>query len=566
MKSRLISLTFLLLITVIGIAPFVINPIALSNPKVSQSTWSSPQVVSSGSSTESWRPTVNVDSEDNVHVVWEQRSVVSGPREIYHRLWNETTRTWSTTTRVSPDNNADSRGPHSDIDEFGNLYVVWWDRENSDGQGDIDISFRLWTKSTGTWSSVESLSTESNQDGHWPAVAGRSGVAHVVWQDLDNMLSDGSDVDIFYKNRSITGVWSTLELVSTVSAGSSEVSRFPSIAVDSFINVHVTWDDAYNYNSSGSDLDVFYRMKNSSTSNWETTVVVSQESTAYSERSKVKIDSSGNIHVVWGDGSTFDGSGSDSDIYYKMYNKSLDIWSNTEVTTPESPWEDYVPSLSIDTNNVLHMTWFNGSTAGSTNKDVIYKSRSLSGEWSSSVPIKTGTGAWRPEIATGTDNRIHIVFQDGDDSYDGADDDILYVYGTPSTITNLTIIDAPDDLTYRIGKKGNSISWILADPTTITRTYSLLKDGIEQVNSTWAPWIEITYNVDGLELGTYNYTLIATDGLGEEIEDNVFVTVRERGLNSSEIQTFLEIGIGFAVAVGVIGLTMVILLARRKRT
>jgi hypothetical protein len=421
MKTRIYSFS-ILAITLVSIFYSLLIPTYTTAQF--DTIWSSPQVISSGSSTESWRPTINVDSENNVHVIWEQRSIVSGPREIYHRFWNDTTRVWSITTRVSLDNNADSRGPHSGMDELGNLYVVWYDSENSDGQSDRDIYFRLWEKSTRTWSSVEPISTESNQDSYWPAVIGRSGIAHVVWQDGDNMLSDGTDVDIFYKNRSVAGVWSSLELVSTVSTGTTEVSRFPSIAVDSFNNVHVTWDDLFNYNASGTDLDVFYRMKNHSTASWETTIVVSKESSGYSERSKVKIDNSGNIHIVWGDGSNFDSSGTDTDIFYKMYNKTLDSWSGTEVTNPESPWNDYVPSLSIDSNDVLHLTWFNGSTAGSTNKDVVYKTRSQSGEWSASVPIKSGTGAWRPEIATGIDNRVHVVFQDGDDSYDGVDDDI----------------------------------------------------------------------------------------------------------------------------------------------
>ncbi|MHA1453027.1 MAG: hypothetical protein ACTSRD_09220, partial [Promethearchaeota archaeon] len=330
-------------------------------------------------------------------------------------------------------------------------------------------------------------------------------------------------------------------------------------------NVHITWDDAYNYASSGSDQDVFYRMKNGTTNSWDTTTVISSESTLYSERSKIKADQNGNLHITWLDGSSYDGSGSDTDIFYKKWDKISDIWLITEVITPESPWNDYIPSLAVDTNDFVHVVWFNGSTAGSDIKDVVYKSRSPSGSWSTSLPLKSGTGSWRPEIDIGADNRIHVVFQDGDSSYDGTDDDILYMYNTPSSITNLTIVDSSDDITYRIGKTGYSLSWILADPTTLIRTYSLVKDGIELINDTWIPYEEITYNVDGLEIGTYNYTLIASDGFGEEIQDTVFVTVREPRLNAAELQTLLEVGIGLVVAICVIGLTMTIILLRRKR-
>ena len=565
MKTRSISIMLLLFITIIGSFNLIGSQLLPNIPATSQAIWSSPQVISSGSTTESWRPTVNVDTENNVHIIWEQRSVVSGPREIYHRMWNDTTRLWSSIARVSPDNNLDSRAPHSNMDELGNLFVVWWDNENSDGQGDSDINFRLWNRSTSSWGSIEVVSTESNMNGNWPAVSAKSGIAHVTWQDLDNMLSDGADVDVFYKNRSLAGVWSSVELVSSVSLGSSTVSRFPSIEVDAFSNIHITWDDAYNYASSGSDQDVFYRMKNGTTNSWDITIVISSESTLYSERSKIKADQNGDLHVTWLDGSSYDGSGSDTDIFYKNWDKISDTWSITEVITPESPWNDYVPSLAVDSNDFIHVVWFNGSTAGSDIKDVVYKSRSPSGTWSTSLPLKSGTGAWRPEIDIGADNRVHVIFQDGDSSYDGTDDDILYIYNTPSSITNLTIIDASDDVTYRIGRTGYSISWILADPTTLTRTYSLVKDGIELVNDTWNPYEEIAYNVDGLEIGTYYYTLIASDGFGEEIQDTVFVTVREPGLNASELQTLLEVGIGLVIATCVIGLTMTIILLRRKR-
>lgn len=72
-------------------------------------------------------------------------------------------------------------------------------------------------------------------------------------------------------------------------------------------------------------------------------------------------------------------------------------------------------------------------------------------------------------------------------------------------------------------------------------------------------------NVDVLDNRIYNYVLIATDGLGEGIEDYILITIRERGLNASELQTLLEIGMGFIFASGVVGLTMIVILWRRRR-
>ncbi len=560
MKTRRLSINMLIIALFLVIFPLILTSTLATPPKSSSVIWSSPHVISTASTTESWRPTVNVDSENNIHIIWEQRSVVSGPREIYHRMWNDSTRVWTSIYKVSQDSD-DSRGPHSSIDELGNLYVVWFDRENSDGQGDADITFRLWNRSTTTWLPIETVSTESNLDGIWPTVAGLSGIAHVTWQDQATMLSDGSDVDVFYKNRSSSGVWSSVELVSSVS---SDVSRFPDIAVDSLLGVHITWDDGYNYNSSGTDQDVFYRLKNHTTQLWDTTVVVSQESTLYSERSKITFDSFGNLHVVWMDGTPYNNSGSDTDIFYKKWDKSQNLWLPVEVTTPESPWDDFVPSIDIDNNDTVHLVWFNGTTAGSTNKDVIYKSKSLHGEWLPSESLKAGTGSWRPEIDVDTENIVHIVFQDNDDNYDGIDDDILYIRGSPPSKV-LTLVSTPQILEYRLGTTGNVLSWIASDLQVSNPTYNITYNNTIIKNGTWTHLVPITVDVDGHNVGSYEYTLNITDGLGEVLTDTATVIVKKRGLGASERQTVLEIAIGLGFAVGFIAITMTIVLLNRRR-
>ena len=52
------------------------------------------------------------------------------------------------------------------------------------------------------------------------------------------------------------GSWTTVETVSTESSGNS---NSPSLAVDSDETVHIAWHDDTHYNSSGNDLDIFYK-------------------------------------------------------------------------------------------------------------------------------------------------------------------------------------------------------------------------------------------------------------------------------------------------------------------
>ncbi|NPD88825.1 MAG: hypothetical protein HGN29_08865 [Asgard group archaeon] len=80
---------------------------------------------------------------------------------------------------------------------------------------------------------------------------------HIVWQDYTNDLAgSGSDVDIFYMNWDYASeTWSSFELVSTESTVTNEAPR---LAIDSLGNIHVVWTDYEDVLSAGSEWDVFY--------------------------------------------------------------------------------------------------------------------------------------------------------------------------------------------------------------------------------------------------------------------------------------------------------------------
>jgi len=67
----------------------------------------------------------------------------------------------------------------------------------------------------------------------------------------------GGAADIFYKcwNTS-SSVWTTNEVLFTTSAFDS---AYPSLAIDLNNYVHVVWHDPTDYDSAGTDTDIFYR-------------------------------------------------------------------------------------------------------------------------------------------------------------------------------------------------------------------------------------------------------------------------------------------------------------------
>ena len=189
----------------------------------------------------------------------------------------------------------------------------------------LKISTINWTMTT------EVISTESTNNSNWPAIVSDSvRNIHVVWEDLTNYASSGTDRDIFYKlKNATTGAWVTIEVVSTESTNNSYL---PAIVTDQIGNIHVVWQDDTNYNGSGIDLDIFYKLRNASSGIWTTTEVVSTESTGISGEPTISLDFTGNIHVAWKDYTNYDSSGTDMDIFYKLRNATTDAWTITEVS------------------------------------------------------------------------------------------------------------------------------------------------------------------------------------------------------------------------------------------
>jgi plastocyanin len=87
-------------------------------------------------------------------------------------------------------------------------------------------------------------------------------------------------------------------------------------------------------------------------------------------------------------------------------------------------------------------------------------------------------------------------------------------------------IDSPADIEIDEGDTGEFVVW---DPTDIRPDhYVILEDGNTVADNDWNASIEtISYSLDGLPVGTYNYTCVVWDTTGNSAVDTVIVTVSE---------------------------------------
>ena len=86
------------------------------------------------------------------------------------------------------------------------------------------------------------------------------------------------------------------------------------------------------------------------------------------------------------------------------------------------------------------------------------------------------------------------------------------------------VITPSADLIYEEGSSGNYISWILEDDNP--GTYELYRNDLQVTGSpAWADGQNLSFNVDLLPVGTYNYTVVAIDVYDNRATSTIWVTV-----------------------------------------
>ena len=200
-----------------------------------------------------------------------------------------------------------------------------------------------------------------------------------------------SDIQIISScSEKSSWIWNTTELISTESTNNSYRS---SHAIDTEGNVYIVWYDFTDYDGSGTDADVFYKQWNKTTNSWTITEVVSTESTGNVSFPNLKLDTAGNIHIAWAD-ETDDmlGSGTDADIFYRRWDASTFSWTPTEVVSTESNTTSGWHSCAVDLSGDLHVTWVDWTnyTNCGTDADIFYKKWDASSStWSTTEVVSS---------------------------------------------------------------------------------------------------------------------------------------------------------------------------------
>ncbi|MBD3216356.1 MAG: hypothetical protein GF311_27330 [Candidatus Lokiarchaeota archaeon] len=278
----------------------------------------------------SYDPEIAIDYLDNLHVVWRDRTVgwwgggALTDEEIMYCNFTVGTG-WSNASIISDDfsnwNTGNSYKPSIAVDSSNNLHVVWYDHTIGTWGSDAEIFYCNYTSATG-WSNATVISDDATNwntgSSYSPSiVADTEDNLHVVWHDeTDGWWGD--DTEIMYCNYVSSTGWSNASIISDdFTNWNNKWSGKPSIAIDSTDYVHVSWYDLSD-GSWGTDTEIMYSNYTSATG-WSNASVISDDATGWntgnSYTPSIAVDSTNKLHVVWHD-DTNGTWGKDTEIMY----------------------------------------------------------------------------------------------------------------------------------------------------------------------------------------------------------------------------------------------------------
>ncbi|MGM0687211.1 MAG: hypothetical protein ACQET3_09605, partial [Promethearchaeati archaeon] len=144
-------------------------------------------------------------------------------------------------------------------------------------------------------------------------------------------------------------------------------------------------------------------------------------------------------------------------------------------------------------------------------EDVLY-------HWDDASTNETTT--WFPSIPMIADDGWHTLHVYATDQASNS----AYVNYTFLVDATAPAVDPVDDISFHEGTTGHEIAWSASD--VHPHSYTIYRNGSLYDNGDWTDTGDvITVDLDGLSLGTFNFTVVFADEVGNTMSDTVIVTV-----------------------------------------
>ncbi|NOR85462.1 hypothetical protein GQ473_05045 [archaeon] len=246
-------------------------------------TWNTPLMVNDGGITDQWQPSIAIDSNDVIHIVW-----VAWGTSYNIQYRNRTNGVWGIQEGVT--NSASMQfEPSIAIDSNDVIHVTWDGKGWGVNTGIYNLQYRNCTVSG--WGTIEAI-TDSASSQIYPAIGiDNNDDIHITWYGEGWGVNTGIQ-NIQYINRTISG-WGVQEGITDIA--SEQYSS--SIAIDNNDNIHLTWHGK-GWGTNTGNNNIQYR--NYTVSGWGVVEQVTDLGGVGDQRApSIAIDNNDDIHVIW---------------------------------------------------------------------------------------------------------------------------------------------------------------------------------------------------------------------------------------------------------------------------
>ncbi len=252
--------------------------------------WSSESLVHNSALAVS-RPVLAVDTEDNLHCVWQRQGGGSTPNsEIYYKKYTIGIG-WGSAYCVSQSYGA-SEYPTLTLDSSNNVYVFWKDSGESTSNPKM-VLMRKYAAGVGWDADYTIVATTSSGD-EWAtmdpcAVCDSNDNIHLVWAD-----SHSGNKEIYYRELP-SGSTTNISSTSTRSAR-------PTISIDPQDNLFVAWEEK----TDGISHEIVFKWYDNLSSVWSSSCNISNTPGSDSRHPNFAVEKKSNLISIWTEGESSD--------------------------------------------------------------------------------------------------------------------------------------------------------------------------------------------------------------------------------------------------------------------
>lgn len=275
---------------------------------------------------------------------------------------------------------------NGDGESLQTLLVVWNSSEDIDGAGaDEDIFFSRSTDNGATWSAVQYLNNNAATDDagsgfdYFPqAMTDGKGTWVAVWESRTDLDGADTDNDIFFARSTDDGMsWSAPRLIDSSATSDTDLGwdYQPVVMTDGDGTWVVVWWSYEDFDGSGSDTDIFFSRSTDNGASWSSSQLI--DSLAASDGNEdrhpaLMTDGNGVWIVVWASSETFHDASTDRDIFISRSADNGETWSASQLlhsSADSDTGSDNRPALMTDGSGIWMTVWFSTEDLGGAGTD-----------------------------------------------------------------------------------------------------------------------------------------------------------------------------------------------------